>query len=67
MSGSPGPRAETQSQPAPITQRFTDTVPQIDASAWRVRVSVGGASREVAPDELAAMDTVRAILDCTNG
>jgi DMSO/TMAO reductase YedYZ molybdopterin-dependent catalytic subunit len=51
----------------PITQWFTDTVPQIDASAWRVRVSVGGASREVSPDELAGMDTVRAILDCTNG
>jgi hypothetical protein len=51
----------------PITQWFTDTVPQIDASAWRVRVSVGGAIREVSPDELAGTDTVRAVLDCTNG
>jgi DMSO/TMAO reductase YedYZ molybdopterin-dependent catalytic subunit len=51
----------------PITQWFTDTVPRIDASPWRVRLSVGGASREVSPDELAGVDTVRAILDCTNG
>jgi DMSO/TMAO reductase YedYZ molybdopterin-dependent catalytic subunit len=51
----------------PITQWFTDTVPRIDAWPWRVRLSVGGASREVSPDELAGVDTVRAILDCTNG
>jgi DMSO/TMAO reductase YedYZ molybdopterin-dependent catalytic subunit len=51
----------------PITQWFTDTVPGIEASAWRVRLSIGGASREVSPDELAGTDTVRAVLDGTNG
>jgi hypothetical protein len=51
----------------PITQWFTDTVPQIEASAWRVRLSVDGAIRGVSPDELAGTDTVRAVLDCTNG
>jgi hypothetical protein len=33
----------------PITQWFTDTVPSIDALAWRVRVSAGGVSREFQP------------------
>jgi DMSO/TMAO reductase YedYZ molybdopterin-dependent catalytic subunit len=51
----------------PITHWFTDTVPSIDASAWRVRVTVGDASREISPEELAGADTMRAILDCTNG
>jgi DMSO/TMAO reductase YedYZ molybdopterin-dependent catalytic subunit len=51
----------------PITQWFTDTVPSVDTSTWRVRVSVGGASRELSPDELAGADTMRAVLDCTNG
>lgn len=51
----------------PITQWFTDTVPSIDASAWRVRLSIGGASCELSPDELVGTDTMRAILDCTNG
>jgi DMSO/TMAO reductase YedYZ molybdopterin-dependent catalytic subunit len=51
----------------PITQWFTDTVPRVDASAWRVRVTVGDASRDISPDELVGADTMRAILDCTNG
>jgi DMSO/TMAO reductase YedYZ molybdopterin-dependent catalytic subunit len=51
----------------PITQWFTDAVPAIDTSAWRVRVSAAGASRELSPDELAGADTIRAVLDCTNG
>ncbi|HEX8759071.1 MAG TPA: molybdopterin-dependent oxidoreductase [Pseudonocardiaceae bacterium] len=51
----------------PITQWFTDAVPRIDASAWRVRVSAGSVSRELSADKLAGADTVRAVLDCTNG
>lgn len=51
----------------PITQWFTDTVPSIDSSAWRVRLDVGGSPRVISPDELARGDTVRATLDCTNG
>lgn len=51
----------------PVTQWFTDAVPSIDALAWRVRVSVGGVSRELPAGELAGADTVRAVLDCTNG
>lgn len=51
----------------PITQWFTDAVPKMDGSAWHVRLSVGGASREVSVDELAGADTMRAVLDCTNG
>lgn len=51
----------------PITQWFTDVVPSIDAPVWRVRLSTGAASREVSPDELAGADTMRAVLDCTNG
>jgi DMSO/TMAO reductase YedYZ molybdopterin-dependent catalytic subunit len=70
-----GTRRQTGSHPLgsdaparmPITQWFTDTVPTIDASAWRVRVSAGGVSRELSAAELAGTDTARAILDCTNG
>ncbi|MDQ4009340.1 MAG: molybdopterin-dependent oxidoreductase [Actinomycetota bacterium] len=51
----------------PITQWFTDAVPSIDASTWRVRLSAGGVSRELSPEKLAGADTVRAVLDCTNG
>jgi DMSO/TMAO reductase YedYZ molybdopterin-dependent catalytic subunit len=51
----------------PITQWFTDAVPSIDAAAWRVRLSAGGVSHELSADKLAGADTVRAVLDCTNG
>jgi DMSO/TMAO reductase YedYZ molybdopterin-dependent catalytic subunit len=51
----------------PVTQWFTDTVPSLDASAWRVRLSAGNASLEISPADLAGVDSVRATLDCTNG
>lgn len=51
----------------PITQWFTDPVPTADPATWRVRVSAGGTSRELSPNELAGTDSVRAVLDCTNG
>jgi DMSO/TMAO reductase YedYZ molybdopterin-dependent catalytic subunit len=62
-----GSKATAAPAAMPVTQWFTDTVPSIDASAWRVRLSIGGATRELSADELAGPDTMRAILDCTNG
>jgi DMSO/TMAO reductase YedYZ molybdopterin-dependent catalytic subunit len=52
----------------PVTQWFNDSVPGIDESTWRLRVSSGGGERTFTYGDLARYDdTVRATLDCTGG
>ena len=52
----------------PVTQWFNDSVPGVDVSAWRLRVSSGSGKRAFTYDDVARFDDeVRATLDCTGG
>ena len=52
----------------PVTQWLNDSVPVVDAGAWRLAVVSGSAEREWTYDELAEFgDRVRATIDCTGG
>lgn len=52
----------------PVTQWLDDSVPVVDAAAWRLAVATPGGEREFTYEELAAFDDrVRATLDCTGG
>jgi hypothetical protein len=51
----------------PVTQWFTDRVPQVDTASWRLLVVAGGREQWVPYDALAGADTMRAVLDCTGG
>ena len=52
----------------PSTIWLFDDVPSIDASRWRVEVSVGGQTRRWGVDELREVgDHASAVLDCTSG
>jgi DMSO/TMAO reductase YedYZ molybdopterin-dependent catalytic subunit len=52
----------------PVTQWFNDSVPGIDASAWRLRVRSDSEERTFSYDEVARFDEeLRATLDCTGG
>src|SRR5919106_558916 len=52
----------------PVTQWFNDSVPEIDASAWRLRVRSGSGDLILTYDDVARFDDeVRATLDCTGG
>jgi len=52
----------------PVTQWLADRVPELPVAGYGLSVRVGGRTRRVAYEELAAgADTVRATLDCTNG
>jgi hypothetical protein len=60
--------ASFQPRLMPVTQWMFDSVPEVDAGRWRLRVSAGGALREWSYEELAAFrDPLRATLDCTGG
>lgn len=54
----------------PITQWFTDSVPQVDRATYRLQVRTpDGRTRSLTSDQLAAMQSVSesAVLDCTGG
>ena len=52
----------------PVVQWFTDAVPSVDASTWRLVVRAGGIDRRLGHGELADfVDANRATLDCTRG
>jgi DMSO/TMAO reductase YedYZ molybdopterin-dependent catalytic subunit len=52
----------------PVTQWLDDRVPVLDPDSWRLRVRVGGATRDWTYQELAGFgDRVEAVLDCTGG
>ncbi|HEV8425241.1 MAG TPA: molybdopterin-dependent oxidoreductase [Actinomycetes bacterium] len=52
----------------PVTQWLDDRVPVLDPDRWRLRVRVGGATRDWTYQELAGFgDRVEAVLDCTGG
>src|SRR5919106_3358013 len=52
----------------PVTQWFNDSVPSIDASAWRLRVRSGSNETGFTYEDVARFDDeVRATLDCTGG
>jgi len=52
----------------PVTQWLDDSVPEVDADAWRLKVVTPGGERTVTFEELSAFDDrVRATLDCTGG
>jgi hypothetical protein len=77
LAGTPGARRRVTGshergsgdpQAMPVTQWLFDRVPATDPSGWRLQV--GGPAGEEgtrAVEELAAGDTVRAVLDCTGG
>jgi DMSO/TMAO reductase YedYZ molybdopterin-dependent catalytic subunit len=53
----------------PVTQWLFDAVPEVDGSAWRLRIIDPRAeTRSLSADELGAMgEPVRALVDCTGG
>ena len=52
----------------PVTQWLNDSVPSIDADAWRLLVHTGSETREWTYAELAEFDDrLRATIDCTGG
>jgi DMSO/TMAO reductase YedYZ molybdopterin-dependent catalytic subunit len=52
----------------PVTQWLDDRVQVLDPTAWRLRVTAGGATRDWTYAELAGFgDRVEAVLDCTGG
>jgi DMSO/TMAO reductase YedYZ molybdopterin-dependent catalytic subunit len=52
----------------PVTQWLDDRVQVLDPSAWRLRVSAGGSTRDWTYGELEGFsDRVDAVLDCTGG
>ncbi len=60
--------ASFQPELMPVTQWMFDSIPRIDASAWRLVVRAGRRIREWTYEELAAFDDrLRAVLDCTGG
>lgn len=60
--------ASLQPERMPITQWMFDSVPDIDAGRWRLRVHSGTQVREWTYEELSAFDDrMTAVLDCTGG
>jgi hypothetical protein len=51
----------------PVTQWFLDTVTTIDPEAWRLTVATPGGDRRLGLADLATVDEVSAVLDCTGG
>jgi DMSO/TMAO reductase YedYZ molybdopterin-dependent catalytic subunit len=51
----------------PVTQWLADTVPVIDADAWRLTVTDAAGTRTLALGDLGLGDEVRATVDCTGG
>ena len=62
------PVGSLQPEYLPITQWMFDSVPSIDASAWRLRIAASGNIRQWTLQQLTQFDDrVRATLDCTGG
>ncbi len=52
----------------PVTQWLNDSVPDVDVSAWRLRMVTDRGERAIGFEELlGSRDRVRATLDCTGG
>lgn len=55
-------------QTMPVTQWLDDSVPEVDADAWRLKVVSPEGERTITFEELSRFgDRVRATLDCTGG